>query len=125
MPLLCSALVEELKKVEIPDLWLIGCFVHPFFRSVGFYKNESKRSEYPIRGETLTRKLVDSSSMEDSSLLSNPIDVPAVPPPMTLTQIHGKHKFSRLALMDSPSRKTVGTDEVAKYLSFEASKFGV
>ena len=122
---LCSALPEELKTVEIRDLWLVGCFLHPFFRSLGFYKDESKRSEYRIRGETLTRKLVESSSMEYSSLFSNPIQVPAIPPPMTLTQSHGKRKFSQLELMDSPSRETVGTDEVAKYLNIEASKFGV
>ncbi len=68
---------------------------------------------------------MDSSSMEDSSLFSNPIQVPAIPHPMTLTQSRGKRKFSQLELMDSPSRETVGTDEFAKYLSIEASKFGV
>ena len=65
--LLCGAMKEELKKVEIHDLWLVACFVYPFLRNKYFWEDPTQREESKARAESLTRKMTGISDASHSA----------------------------------------------------------
>lgn len=54
---LSEALRYILSKEEVHDLWLVGCFLHPYFRVISFWNNEEERCTFRIRAEAMTRML--------------------------------------------------------------------
>ena len=55
----CATVLGEFEKVEVIGVWLVGCFLHSFFRGLGFCKDHSLRSRYRMRGEALTRRFLE------------------------------------------------------------------
>ena len=43
---LCKSLRNILQKIDIHDLWLVGCFLHPYFRSLSFWHNKEERCNF-------------------------------------------------------------------------------
>ncbi len=121
---MCNIVIEGLKKVDIIDMWLVGCFLPPFLAGYQFCSSEYKRSEYQVRGEALTRILVewfskDCVSGQENNGLREINSEPQMPPNRS------KRTFSQLEFMDNLSKPSLTADEVSRYLSIEALKFVV
>lgn len=54
---LCGEMKAELKKIEIYDLWLLGCFLFPYLRDMSFWHDVPERQGFIARAESLTRIL--------------------------------------------------------------------
>jgi len=52
---LCGIMKQELKKIEVHDLWLVACFLYPFLRDTKFWDDPLEREEFRTREESLTR----------------------------------------------------------------------
>ena len=50
-------LKEKVKNIEVHDLWLVACFLHPLLRDMKFWMNDAERAEFQIRAETLARSM--------------------------------------------------------------------
>ena len=61
---------DELRKINIRDLWMVACILFTFFRDINFWGNHSERKRLKIRSESLTQEMcryAQSGSNEFSS----------------------------------------------------------
>lgn len=58
--------LTELNDIEIHDLWLAGCILHPELWSLQFVRDIDDINIYKERGQALIRKMM--ASMEDHTL---------------------------------------------------------
>ncbi len=68
---LLSTYLKE--KVEIHDLWIFGCYLHPFRRQMDFVSHIPMRNEYRARAEAIARAL--SVAIDRQHDISKPSDI--------------------------------------------------
>ncbi len=61
---------DELKKIEVHDLWLVSSFFYPLLRDMALWADPLEREVFKLRAETLIFKLfgeVEVASTDDES----------------------------------------------------------
>jgi len=107
---LSAVILQEVDKIEIHDLWIVACFLHPLMRDLLFIRPIETRVEYKRRAENMARALAringtDSAPISSVNFLNNtsPLIVGA------------KRKFSMALFADPKKNVPDNADEVTKY----------
>lgn len=119
---LCRSIKEWLEaKVRIHDLWLVGCFLHPFLREFQMVPSWDRREEYKRRAEQLIKTLIVDSEQEAENTLCDAIISPndaAASLQSQDSESFGpgkKRKFNLLSYADTHFTGTTDHDEIYKY----------
>ena len=82
-----SNIVKE--KIEVHDLWLVGCYLHPFFREMQSISDMDRRREYRMRAESMTKVLsTQPDSQNDVSTKQNNCSLDSFDQVLT-SNVHG------------------------------------
>ncbi len=117
------------EKIEVHDLWIVGCYLHPFLCEIEFVSCTSIRNDYRTRIESMTRKLRASAkssgnNQNDKDFESNELSANLRPTSDHSSNIVGrKRKFERAEFVDSRTSNYVNIDEVARYNILDIAQF--
>ena len=129
---LCGLMKEELREVEIHDLWLVACFLYPYLRDMSFWDDDIEREEFKRRAETLTRAMYaaqeadgETPSQLNGIVLGANTTRDANADSLSNEPPHKRRKFS---LRDHVSRADMSfkdSDEVTMYKSIPLRQMGI
>jgi len=113
---LSSLLLDELNKIEIHDLWIMACFLHPLMRDLLFIHPTATRFEYKQRAITMAKKLAGINGTS-SALDSNLRSFPTTSPP----QVGNKRSFSMALFADPKCNVPSDADEITQYCAMDVA----
>ena len=129
----CGIVKDELRQVQIHDLWLLACFLFPFLRDMTFWTNLSEREEFKTRAESLLRIMCGSVYSTSASTSAHGVNFNAAGSGQEMSSLQDSHferapKRRKFSLKDqtfncrSPDSNT---DEVTRYKLTPIQQFGL
>ncbi len=111
------------EKVEVHDLRILGCYLHPFLQEMEFVSHISRRNEYRSRDEAMERTLTMPRNREKDNSQSSDIDSECSDTSFNINSLSSssrrpvakKRKFNLAEFADSQTSIYPNTDEVARY----------
>ena len=115
----------ELKSIHVHDLWLVACFLFPFLRDMGFWKDPMEKEQFKMRAEALTRTMCSEISSDD---YSNECTIGVGTHPIEHVQAERpakRRKFSLITEISAPICQLKNTDEISRYKSTDLNHFAL
>ncbi len=117
------------QKAKVHDLWLVGCFLHPFLREYQFIPDMDLRASYRTRAESLTRVLyraaLPSDEENDDTDVVTTGNTEIREPNNFGTETTGKRKFSLLHYADTHFQSAYSADEVSRYNAWDITSLNL
>ncbi len=124
----------ELQRIEVHDLWLVSCYLHPFLRDMEFWNDPSQREQFKVRGEKLLRTMCSDLKSASSRESEHGVEIHSIQPNgegsavtdyEELQRPFKRAKFSLKNHVVVKGQATRNSDEVTRYKSTELSQFGL
>ena len=124
----------ELQKIEVHDLWLVSCYLHPFLRDMEFWNDPLQREQFKVRGENLLRAMCSEVNSGSSSENEHGIEIHSNQPSGEGTEFKHREqtkrplkraKFSLKSHVVVRGQMSKNADEVTRYTSTELTQFGL
>ncbi len=130
---LSGILKNELKNIEIHDLWLGACYLCPYLRSMSFWSDITERENFKQRAQALTRKMIDkdgatgTESMESGlkNQLFGSTEADDISDPSLTERPLKRRKFNLLDQIECESTQQNAVDEISRYATMHVSQFGI
>jgi len=115
--LLALEMLKSIRAIEVHDMWVAGCLLHPRLRSLSFIGESVKREHLKAKGVDFIRRMLDSVQMleKDSSSTENSSKRPDKRRRIA-TERSTVGKFSLADMLDCPEPPSRCLGEVKRYM---------